>query len=227
MCVCAFFFEWHVPDLDFTIHHHLAHKRGRSLPVPPIFSFRGRPRPAGTTRRQEKTLKIIINHFVNPKANLEAMVTSEKAWVHRAQDFSDPDEPKEQTFAMRFKDAEQATQFKDKFEEAKALNAGGEAKAADAAPAAGAAAGGDAAKGGDDTAAIDAAIAARNSKDAGRRKSNAVALAHEDDDYDSDEEDVDETCKDKVKKQYGTEDKSVLDAAAALEGVKVDDDKQQ
>ena len=50
---------------------------------------------------------------------------------------------------------------------------------------------------------MDAVIAARNAKDAVRRKSVAVALAHEDDDYDSDEEDVQETCKETVAQRYG------------------------
>ena len=44
----------------------------------------------------------------------------------------------------------------------------------------------------------------------------AVALAHEDDEYDSDEEDVDEDVDGRIAAGIGKGDASVLDAAAAL-----------
>ena len=60
-------------------------------------------------------------------------------------------------------------------------------------------------------------------KDSGRRKSVAVALAHEDDEYDSDEEDVDEDVDGRIAAGIGKGDASVLDAAAALAAVKVEE----
>ena len=51
----------------------------------------------------------------------------------------------------------------------------------------------------------------------------AVALAHEDDEYDSDEEDVDEDVDGRIAAGIGKGDASVLDAAAALAAVKVEE----
>ena len=55
--------------------------------------------------RQEKTLKICLNHLVSPQVELESMGGSEKAWVFNAVDFADEEEKKE-TFGIRFKNAE-------------------------------------------------------------------------------------------------------------------------
>ncbi|OQR90155.1 ran-specific GTPase-activating protein [Thraustotheca clavata] len=80
--------------------------------------------------RQEKTLKIIINHLVESRAELTANMGSDRAWVWTCYDFSEGVvEPK--TFALRFANAENAQAFKEAHESAKknnkALEAGADA----------------------------------------------------------------------------------------------------
>ncbi|RHY87317.1 hypothetical protein DYB37_005204 [Aphanomyces astaci] len=80
--------------------------------------------------RQEKTLKILINHLVESRATLTANMGSDRAWVWTCYDFSEGVvEPK--TFALRFANAENAQAFKDAHEDAKksnkALEAGADA----------------------------------------------------------------------------------------------------
>ena len=64
--------------------------------------------------RQEKTMKIIMNHVVDPRIALEPNVGSDRSWVWSAFDFSDGDLV-EEIFAIRFGNAENATKFKDAF----------------------------------------------------------------------------------------------------------------
>ena len=86
-------------------------------------------------------------------------------------------------------------------------------------------------------AAQDAIIAARNAKDRGRRKSVAVALAHADDEYDSDEEDLDEDVDGRIAASIGKgapvsagdsagetkgEDAPAADLVAAMDGLDVE-----
>merc|ERR1711957_939591 len=54
--------------------------------------------------RQEKTMKIISNHAVDPRIKLEPNAGSDRSWVRSAF-----------VFALRFADTEIATKFKDKF----------------------------------------------------------------------------------------------------------------
>lgn len=169
--------------------------------------------------RQEKTLKIAANHQVDPDCELTPNVGSDRSWVFKAWDFADGEELKHETFAIRFANAENATKFKDAMEAAKAANAAGVSSAAgggdDAAAAAPeAAAASDAAE----KAALDAVIAARNKKDSGRRKSIQAEKALDDSDYDSDEEDVDETA---AKKPEGA---TGIALAADLAKVKITGD---
>eukprot|EP00605_Chrysophyceae_sp_TOSAG23-4_P000794 GSChrysophyteH1.ASY1.ANO1.883.1 assembled CDS len=72
--------------------------------------------------RQEGTLKIICNHFVDPRITLTPNVGSDKSWVWIAHDFSNGETLEETSFAIRFKDAEIAGQFKDAFSEAQEKN---------------------------------------------------------------------------------------------------------
>jgi Ran-binding protein 1 len=65
--------------------------------------------------RQEKTMKIIINHVIDPRIVLEPNNGSDKAWVWSAFDFSDG-ELVEQVFALKFGNSEKAGQFKTEFE---------------------------------------------------------------------------------------------------------------
>lgn len=84
--------------------------------------------------RQEKTMKVIANHALDPRITLEPNVGSDRSWVWSAFDFAEG-ELKETTFAVRFADSEIALDFKKKFEEMQkdmaALLAGGDKPDAD------------------------------------------------------------------------------------------------
>lgn len=64
--------------------------------------------------RQEKTMKVIANHAMDPRITLEPNVGSDRSWVWSAYDFADG-ELVETVFAMRFSDTEIANAFKEKF----------------------------------------------------------------------------------------------------------------
>ncbi|KAL8271513.1 hypothetical protein Esti_004548 [Eimeria stiedai] len=75
--------------------------------------------------RQEKTLKIVANHYVvstDVYCKLTPNVSSEKIWVWTVMDFAEG-ELKNEQFALKFAQIEQAKEFKEKFEEAAAINA--------------------------------------------------------------------------------------------------------
>jgi Ran-binding protein 1 len=65
--------------------------------------------------RQEKTMKLLINHFLDPRIVLTPNVGSDKSWVWVAFDFSEGSLI-ETTFALRFSSAEIAQEFKKEFE---------------------------------------------------------------------------------------------------------------
>jgi Ran-binding protein 1 len=66
--------------------------------------------------RQEKTLKVVANHIVNPSVQLKSNAGSDTSWVWAAQDFSEGELTLE-TFAIRFKTPEIAEEFKAKYDE--------------------------------------------------------------------------------------------------------------
>lgn len=66
--------------------------------------------------RQEKTMKVIANHAVDPRIKLEANAGSDRSWVWSAFDFSEG-ELLETVFALRFTDSDVAGNFKEKFTE--------------------------------------------------------------------------------------------------------------
>ena len=66
--------------------------------------------------RQEKTMKVIANHQLDPRIELSPNVGSDRSWVWRAFDFSDGVELVETMFACRFKDSDVANEFKVEFE---------------------------------------------------------------------------------------------------------------
>jgi len=70
--------------------------------------------------RQEKTMKVIVNHVIDPRIRLEPNAGSDRSWVWSAFDFSDGDLI-ETVFAMRFSDSEVAGKFKEKFAECQKL----------------------------------------------------------------------------------------------------------
>lgn len=72
--------------------------------------------------RRDKTLKVCANHYVSPSMKLSPNVGSDRSWVYNVgADFSEG-EPTAETLAVRFANSENATLFKDKFEEAQKEN---------------------------------------------------------------------------------------------------------
>mmetsp|Transcript_24133 Transcript_24133/g.43473 ORF Transcript_24133/g.43473 Transcript_24133/m.43473 type:complete len:204 (+) Transcript_24133:234-845(+) len=66
--------------------------------------------------RQEKTMKVIANHALDPRIKLEPNAGSDRSWVWSCFDFADG-ELEEKVFALRFANSEVADEFKTKFEE--------------------------------------------------------------------------------------------------------------
>lgn len=66
--------------------------------------------------RQEKTMKVIVNHALDPRIKLEPNVGSDRSWVWSAFDFA-TGELVETVFAIRFADSDIANSFKTIFEE--------------------------------------------------------------------------------------------------------------
>jgi len=69
--------------------------------------------------RQEKTMKVIANHVLDPRIKLEPNVGSDRSWVWSAFDFAEG-ELVETVFALRFADSDIAQEFKTKFIECQA-----------------------------------------------------------------------------------------------------------
>ena len=69
--------------------------------------------------RQEKTMKPICNHVVDPRIEMVPQMSSDKAMMWSAFDFSEG-ELIETIFAMRFTNSDIATEFKEKFQEVQA-----------------------------------------------------------------------------------------------------------
>mmetsp|Transcript_876 Transcript_876/g.1265 ORF Transcript_876/g.1265 Transcript_876/m.1265 type:complete len:210 (-) Transcript_876:216-845(-) len=67
--------------------------------------------------RQEKTMKVIANHAVDPRIKLEPNAGSDRSWVWSAFDFAGG-ELVETVFALRFADSEVADKFKVAFDDA-------------------------------------------------------------------------------------------------------------
>lgn len=74
--------------------------------------------------RQEKTLKICMNHLVHPDLPYKPNAGSDRSWTWRVRDYAgDEPEGKDETFAIRFRDADIANAFKAKIDEVKEINA--------------------------------------------------------------------------------------------------------
>jgi Ran-binding protein 1 len=65
--------------------------------------------------RQEKTLKIIANHQIDPRIELTPNIGNDRSWVWQAYDFADGVELVETMFAIRFKDSDIAQAFQTEF----------------------------------------------------------------------------------------------------------------
>jgi len=73
--------------------------------------------------RQEKTLKLRLNHYLVPGIELNEMGSSDRAFMWNCpMDYSE-DEPQPDIFAIRFGNHENALKFRDAFEDAIAKNA--------------------------------------------------------------------------------------------------------
>ena len=73
--------------------------------------------------RQDKTLKICMNHYVQETANIKPNVGSEKSWVYNTVDFDDKEKKNiPSMFAIRFKNPEIKEAFKAAFESAQKAN---------------------------------------------------------------------------------------------------------
>mmetsp|Transcript_16647 Transcript_16647/g.22023 ORF Transcript_16647/g.22023 Transcript_16647/m.22023 type:complete len:243 (+) Transcript_16647:160-888(+) len=66
--------------------------------------------------RQEKTMKVICNHVVDPRIVMTPNAGSDRSWVWSAYDFSEGDLV-ETIFAIRFGNSDNAAEFKGQFEE--------------------------------------------------------------------------------------------------------------
>lgn len=65
--------------------------------------------------RQDKTMKVICNHVLDPRISLEPNAGSDRSWVYSAFDFSSG-ELEETVFAVKFGDSDKAETFKEAFE---------------------------------------------------------------------------------------------------------------
>lgn len=66
--------------------------------------------------RREQVLKVACNHLINTTMALKPLATSETSWCWVANDLTDS-EPRTEQFAIKFKNADLAREFKAKFEE--------------------------------------------------------------------------------------------------------------
>ncbi|KAL0093015.1 RanBP1 domain-containing protein [Phycomyces blakesleeanus] len=74
--------------------------------------------------RRDKTFKICANHLVSSDMNLSPNIGSDRSWVYNVTADVSDGEPKAETLAIRFANAENAQIFKEKFEQAKDINSG-------------------------------------------------------------------------------------------------------
>ncbi|KZT12757.1 uncharacterized protein LAESUDRAFT_709942 [Laetiporus sulphureus 93-53] len=73
--------------------------------------------------RRDKTLKVCANHAITSDMKLQPNIGSDRSWVWKvAADYSE-DPPTSETLAIRFANAENASQFKEAFEAAQKTNA--------------------------------------------------------------------------------------------------------
>ncbi|KAJ2477267.1 Ran GTPase binding protein Sbp1 [Coemansia sp. RSA 2131] len=72
--------------------------------------------------RREKTLKVCANHYITTDMVLSPNVGSDRSWVWNVAADLVEDEAERQLLAIRFANAENATKFKEAFEEARETN---------------------------------------------------------------------------------------------------------
>ncbi|XP_077972662.1 E3 SUMO-protein ligase RanBP2-like isoform X1 [Styela clava] len=67
--------------------------------------------------RREQIFKVCANHYIRPGMTMDKSKTSDRAWTWTAMDFADNKEPTMEIFTVRFKNTDQAEEFKAKFDE--------------------------------------------------------------------------------------------------------------
>jgi Ran-binding protein 1 len=72
--------------------------------------------------REDKTLKLRMNHFVNSLVEMKPTAGSEKSWTWATTDYSNDGAASEETFAIKFRSEELASEFKRRHDDARALN---------------------------------------------------------------------------------------------------------
>jgi len=72
--------------------------------------------------RREKTMKICANFFIDPTISLSENAGSDRSWVWQCMDFSEEKEELS-TLAIRMANSENASKFKEVFEEQQKVNA--------------------------------------------------------------------------------------------------------
>jgi len=73
--------------------------------------------------RRDKTFKVCANHAISSDMKLQPNIGSDRSWVWKvAADYSETP-PTSETLAIRFANAENASQFKEAFESAQKTNA--------------------------------------------------------------------------------------------------------
>ncbi|CAI8015325.1 Ran-specific GTPase-activating protein [Geodia barretti] len=81
-----------------------------------FMEHKSKDRSVRLVMRRDKTHKICANHFITPDMKLTPSSGSDRAWVWTVQaDFAD-EEAKVEQLAIRFKNRENALQFKEQFE---------------------------------------------------------------------------------------------------------------
>jgi len=72
--------------------------------------------------RRDKTLKVCANHMISAEMQLQPNIGSDRSWVWKVHaDYAD-NEPRPETLAIRFANAENANLFKEAFEKAQKEN---------------------------------------------------------------------------------------------------------
>ncbi|KAF2491694.1 PH domain-like protein [Lophium mytilinum] len=80
----------------------------------------------GVTRlmmRKDKSLKLIMDHRVDPSTKISLNTTSDRSWVFNAKDDVAEGTPRDLTLALRFENSEKAELFKKAFVKAQESNA--------------------------------------------------------------------------------------------------------
>lgn len=72
--------------------------------------------------RRDKTLKVCANHAITAEIKLQPNIGSDRSWVWKVTADYSESPPTPETLAIRFANAENAQQFKEKFEEAQKHN---------------------------------------------------------------------------------------------------------